>query len=284
MEFAIVDAHLHVWDPHLLRYPWLDNVPFLNKPYLLKDYNAACGPVEVEALVFVQAEVDRTQLHKEVQWVTKLAREEDERLRGIVAWAPLEKGEAARTDLEQLAHNPLVKGVRRIVQAEPDPAFCLRSGFLQGVRALPDYGLHFEIAVRHTQLANATRMVEQCPEVRFVLNHIGTPDIKNQVFEPWKSDLRSLSRLDNVWCKVSGLATAADRERWTEADLKPYINHVIACFGFDRVIYGSDWPVARQATEYPRWVATLERAVSGCSDEDLLKLFRDNAIAFYRLR
>ena len=104
------------------------------------------------------------------------------------------------------------------------------------------------------------------------------------MYEPWKSELRTMSRFSNVWCKVSGLVTEADHEHWTEAELKPYVDHVIECFGFDRVMYGGDWPVAFQATEYPRWVATLERAVSGCSDRELEKLFRGNAIEFYRLR
>ena len=284
MDFPIVDTHLHVWDSKLLRYPWLDDVPFLNKPYLLDDYRSACGPVEVEAMVFVQAEVDIAQFREEAEWVARLAREEDARIRGIVPWAPLEKGDAARADLEQLAQNPLIKGIRRIIQFEPDPGFCLRPDFVKGVQALPDYGLHFEICIAHMQMANAIKMVAQCPAVTFILDHIGKPDIKHQVYEPWKSELRTMSRFSNVWCKVSGLVTEADHEHWTEAELKPYVDHVIECFGFDRVMYGGDWPVAFQATEYPRWVATLERAVSGCSDRELEKLFRGNAIEFYRLR
>jgi L-fuconolactonase len=283
VDFPIIDTHLHVWDPDNLSYPWLADVPLLNKPYLPADYAAACGPVDVEAMVFVQAEVDFAQFADEAAWVTSLAREEDNRIRGIVPWAPLEKGDAARPGLEALAQNPLIKGIRRIIQFEPDPAFCLRPDFVEGIRALPDFGLHFEICIVHSQMANVIKMVAQCPDVTFILDHIGKPDIKNHVLEPWKEDLRVLAQLPNMWCKMSGLVTEADHEHWVAEDLQPYIEHVMDCFGFDRVMYGGDWPVAYQATEYPRWVRTLEDAVSGCSEAEMEKLFRSNAKAFYRL-
>jgi L-fuconolactonase len=272
-----------VWDPAHLHYPWLDDVPFLNKPYLLQDYKKACGPVQVEKMVFVQAEVDFSQFMEEAEWVTQLAEEEDSRIAGIVPWAPLEDGDGARVDLQTLAENPLIKGIRRIIQFEPDIEFCLRPDFVKGVQILPDYDLHFEICVNHTQMANTIKMVERCPEVTFILDHIGKPDIKNQVFEPWKQELKTMSEFPNMWCKMSGLVTEADHDNWTREDLKPYIDHVMECFGFDRAVYGGDWPVAYQATEYPRWVETLEWAVGGCSEEELGKLFRDNAISFYRL-
>jgi L-fuconolactonase len=282
MDFPIVDTHLHVWDPGLLHYSWLADVPLLNKPYLLEDYRAACARIEVGAMVFVQAEVDTELYREEAQWVTGLA-QEDARIQAIVPWAPLETGDAARADLDALAQNPLIKGVRRAIQGEPDPEFCLHDEFIKGVQALPDFGLHFEICIDHTQMANTNKMVRQCPEVTFILDHIGKPDIKHQVLEPWMTELRTMSQFPNVWCKVSGLATEADHEHWVKEDLKPYIDHVIDCFGFERVMYGGDWPVAYLATEYPRWVETLDWAVSGCSDEQLRMLFRENAIAFYRL-
>ncbi|NLF00484.1 MAG: amidohydrolase family protein [Anaerolineales bacterium] len=283
MDFPIVDTHLHVWDTGLLRYPWLDDVPLLNKPYLPDGYRKACGPVEVEKMVFIQAEVDFSLYMEEAAWVTKLAKEMDPRIEGIVPWAPLENGDAARPALAKLAQNPLIKGIRRIIQFEPDPEFCLQPDFVKGVQALPDYGLHFEICIVHTQMTNTIKMVEQCPGVTFILDHIGKPGIKDHLLEPWKQDLKTLSEFPNMWCKMSGLVTEADHKRWTKEDLKPYVGHVIECFGFDRVMYGGDWPVAYQATEYPRWVETLEWAVSGCSDGELRKLFRENAIAFYRL-
>jgi L-fuconolactonase len=238
--------------------------------------------VPVEKMVFVQAECDFKQFMEEANWVTRLAQDEP-RLTGIVPWAPLENGDRARPDLEKMAANPLIKGIRRIIQFEADPEFCLQPDFVKGVQALPDYGLSFDICISHGQIANTIRMVKQCPRVTFILDHIGKPDIQHHLFEPWKTQFKQLAQFPNVWCKVSGLVTEADHRRWKREDLKPYLDHVLECFGFGRVIYGGDWPVAYQATEYPRWVETLEWAVSGCSDTELKQLFHDNANAFYRL-
>lgn len=281
-NFPIVDTHLHLWNPSYLRYPWLDGNDLLNRPYLLEDYRRHTGPVEVEKMVFLQCEVEPSQHLAEAAWVTELAGQ-DPRIQGIVPWAPLELGDGARSSLETLAQNPLIKGVRRIIQFEPDPEFCLRPDFVRGVQILPEYGFSFDICIHHPQMANTIKLVEQCPNVQFILDHIGKPDIKGQVMEPWAQELRTLASFPNVWCKMSGLVTEADHQAWTPADLQPYIEHVLDCFGFDRTMYGGDWPVAYQATEYPRWVATLEAAVRGASEADLRKLFRDNAIAFYRL-
>jgi L-fuconolactonase len=182
-----------------------------------------------------------------------------------------------------LAANPLVKGIRRIVQGEPDPEFSLRPDFVRGVQALPDYGLSCDICIYERQMASTVKMVEQCPNVQFILDHIGKPQIRNHLMEPWRSELTKLAQFPNVWCKMSGLVTEADHKNWTPADLRPYIDHVMQTFGSDRVIYGGDWPVAYQAVEYPRWVRTLEDALAGASERELRAIFRDNAIAFYRL-
>ena len=280
-DFPIVDTHIHLWDPSVLRYPWLDEVPFLNKPYLLEDYRNACGAVDVGTMIFVQCDPDPDENLKEAEWVASLAKE-DPRIRGIVAGAPLEKGDGARTLLEQLSEIPLVKGIRRLIQSE-GLEFCVQPDFIRGVQSLEEFGLSFDICIYHRHLANTIQFVKQCSNIQFILDHIGKPNIKDQLFEPWKREIKELSEFPNVSCKVSGLVTEADFESWTREDLKPYIDHVIECFGFDRVIYGSDWPVAAQATKYPRWVETLEWAVNGCSGAELRKLFRDNALQFYRV-
>lgn len=281
LPFPIVDTHVHLWDPTYLSYPWLQNIPKLNKPYLLEDFKQATGSVQVDKIVFLQCECDFSQFMAEADWVTDLAAQ-DPRIEGIVPWAPLEKGEAARPDLDKLAENRLIKGVRRLLQSEPVD-FCLQPSFIEGVQALADFNLSFDICIYHRHLANVIQLVRQCPDVNFILDHIGKPDIKNQLFEPWRTELKTLAQFPNVWCKVSGLVTEADPQNWTKEDLKPYIDHVVNCFGFDRVIYGSDWPVATLASEYPRWVETLLWAVEGCSEAELRKLFRENAIKFYKL-
>ncbi|HMN29080.1 MAG TPA: hypothetical protein PKE45_13090, partial [Caldilineaceae bacterium] len=125
INFPIVDTHLHLWNPSYLRYPWLDEIPLLNQPYLLADYNRHCGSVQVKKRVFLECEVDFAQFREEAAWVNSLA-DQEPRLAGMVPWAPLELGDKARPDLEQFAQNPRIKGVRRIIQFEPDLEFCLR--------------------------------------------------------------------------------------------------------------------------------------------------------------
>ena len=281
-NFPIVDTHLHLWDLGRLRYPWLDGVPLLNRNHLIDDYRRACGPVSVAKMVFLQCECDFAQFQAEADWVTEVARV-DPRIRGIVPWAPLEKGEGAGEALARLAANPLVKGVRRIIQFEPDEEFCLRPDFVRGVQALHAHGLSFDLCINHRQLANTIKLVRQCPNVRFVLDHIGKPDIKARLLDPWRAELRELSRMEQVWCKLSGLVTEADFTQWQPADLKPYLDHVVDCFGFDRVMFGGDWPVSTQASDYPRWAATLDDALRGCSDDELRRVYVRNAEKFYRV-
>jgi L-fuconolactonase len=281
-NFPIVDTHLHIWDLGRLRYPWLASVPMLNKNHLIEDYRRACGKVQVAKMVFLQCECDPAQFQQECDWVTEVARVEP-RIRGIVPWAPLEKGEAAGDALSKLAANPLVKGIRRIIQFEPNPEFCLQPGFVRGVQALHAHGLSFDICINHTQLANTIKLVRQCPNVMFVLDHIAKPDIKAGDLDPWRAQLRDLAMLPNTWCKISGLVTEADHQKWKPADLQPYIDHVIACFGFDRVMFGGDWPVSTQATDYPRWVNTLDAALKGASVDELKKLYVSNAEKVYRV-
>lgn len=281
-DFPLVDTHVHLWDPARLRYSWLESAPALNRRHGTDDYLAACGTVAVAKVVFVQCECDPAQSEAEADWVTELAASES-RIRGIVAQAALEQGDAIEPALARLAAKPLVKGVRRLLQEEPDDAFCLRPGFLRGVRCLARHGLSFDICIYHRQLANVVRLVRECPEVRFVLDHLGKPAVRDRRLEPWRAELRELSRLGNVWCKLSGLATEADWEAWTEADVRPYLDHALECFGAERVMFGSDWPVSRQATTYARWVETVDTALGGCTTDQRHRIYVRNAEAFYRI-
>ena len=281
LDFGVVDTHVHLWDVGNLRYPWLDDIPLLHRNYLPADYRDSHGEVPIEKMVFLQCDAVPEQSVDEVRWVASLI-EDEPRLEGIVASAPLENGEAASEVLDQLAELPLVKGVRRLIEGE-SINFCVQPRFVEGVRLLERYRFSFDICISHPQLVNAVELVRQCPNVRFILDHIGKPDIKGQRLDPWKAEIQELALLPNVHCKVSGMVTEADMESWKREDLRPYIDHVIESFGFDRVVFGGDWPVMLQATRYPRWVETLEWAVSRASESERRKLFRDNAIDFYSL-
>jgi L-fuconolactonase len=148
---------------------------------------------------------------------------------------------------------------------------------------MPEYNLSFDICIDHRHMANTIELVRRCPNTRFILDHIGKPDIKNHVLDPWREQLKTLAGFPNVWCKMSGLVTEADHKTWTRNDLRPYIDHVLACFGFERTAFGGDWPVAFQAARYKQWLDALLWAVEGCSHNELRKLFRDNGRMFYRL-
>ena len=124
-------------------------------------------------------------------------------------------------------------------------------------------------------MANTVEMVGRCPDTSFILDHIGKPDIRNGEFKPWKSQLQALSLFPNVVCKVSGMVTEADHESWSKENLKPYIDHVMECFGIDRVMFGGDWPVVTLAAEYSQWVEALDWATSGWSGEEMKKLYGD---------
>jgi len=282
IDFPVTDTHVHLWDMDNLPYPWLGGHPVLNHSFLVRDLDAARGPVEIERFIFVEAECDHTCSMEEVDWVTGLARHEP-RIAGIVARVPVERGDKARPLLEALAASPLVKGVRRIVADETDPGFCLEPGFVAGVRALAEYGFSFDLGVSPGQISSVVRLVEQCPEVQFVLNHIGNPDIRNRQMTPWMIDLPGLADFSNVWCKVSGVATQADHKSWTPDQLKPYVDLVLDVFGPNRVMFGSDWPVALQATTYPRWVEALSDITRDRPPAEIRALFHDNAIECYRL-
>lgn len=272
----VVDSHVHFWDPQKLRYAWLDGVPTLNRAFLTDHV-----PASVDGIVFVQAACADEQGLDEVNFVTALA-QHDARVRGIVAFAPIEDSETLRAYLAQLKTNALVKGVRRLIQDEA-PGFCSAPNFVAGVQQLADYDFSFDICIRHWQLRDAIQLVRACPRVRFVLDHCGKPDIKNQILEPWRAQMYELAALPNAQCKISGLVTEADVEHWQPEDLLPFIRHVVDAFGADRVMFGSDAPVQYLASTYERWVETLREATQDLTPDAQEKLWHANAAAFYRL-
>lgn len=282
LSFPIADTHVHFWDTAKLRYPWLENSALLNRPYLPQDYDEAIKPVIVGKIVFVEAACADDQTQAEVDWVTALAKT-DPRIQGIVANAPLEQGEAVLPRLEALAANPLVKGIRRFFSTQTDAPHGLLPALAKGVQCLERFGLRFDLGLQRGQIPVAMELVRQCPNVQFMLNHIGVPDIKNNALEQWRQEIRALAKFPNVFCKMSGAATLADHESWTPEALKPALDHVIECFGFERAAFGSDWPVMLLATAYPRWAAAAAWAVKGCSETEKRRLFHDTAVDFYGL-
>lgn len=277
----IVDSHIHFWDTNLLQYDWLADVPAINRTLLPVDLAQQSAQVDLQKIVFVQCDCLPHQGLQEAAWVSRLA-EQEPRIQAIIAFAPLEKGPAARDELQALAAYPLVKGVRRLIQSE-GPGFCVQPDFVQGVQLLAEFGYSFDLCILHHQLPEVIKLVEQCPEVRFVLDHLGKPAIKAGLLDPWCEHLKTLAAFPNVACKISGAVTEADLEQWTPADLQPYIEHALNVFGPDRVMYGGDWPVSLLATTYQTWIDTLAAFTAELPAEDKDKLFYQNACSFYRL-
>ena len=282
-DLPVVDAHVHLWDPGRLRMPWLDDNARLGRSFDLADFAEANDGVAVEAIVYVEVDVRPAYGLLEARWAADQA-ERNPQLAGIVATAPIEDGAPVSSYLDALTQlGRSIKGVRRLIQSETDPEFQVRPGFLEGLRLLPKYGLSFDICIRHDQLARSIQMVRACPDVAFVLDHLGKPNVKAAQLEPWRDQIAELAELPNVVCKVSGLVTEADHTHWSVADLKPYVLHVLEAFGEDRVLFGGDWPVVTMAASYRQWVASLDQLTSHLSPAARQKLWADNARRVYRL-
>jgi L-fuconolactonase len=282
MTPPVIDAHIHLWDTNRLDYPWLANVPSINRPFLPRDYDQARGGVPVEAMVFVQCECRPDQYREELAWVQSLA-DGDPRLQAIVPWAPLEDGRAVETALRDMAADPRVKGVRRIIEFEEDLDFCIRPDFIDGVRLLGEVGLHCELTVGPRNFPNVMKLVEAGGETRFILDHIGCPNIKEGRMQPWRDYLRVFAASGPHPCKLSNLVCNADLERWTIDDLRPFADAVIEEFGPDRIIWASDWPHALRASSWQRWFESALELTAGLGVVAQRKIFHDNAKSFYRL-
>ena len=276
-----VDTHVHLWDPMRLGYDWLAGNDTLDRRHELPEFAAATAGLPLESMVFMECAVNAGQALDEARWVTTLARLEP-RLKGMVASAPLEQGEAVRPHLEALAELPLLRGIRRLLQSEADD-FCLQPGFVTGARMLAEFGLSFDICIFHRQLANVIAFADKVETVPMILDHIGKPGIADGLVSPWAEEMRELARRSNVVCKISGVATEADHRNWTEDQLKRYVSTAIDAFGFDRVMFGGDWPVSTLAITYRRWTEILDDLLAGASEDERRKFWRDNAVAFYRL-
>ena len=282
-SFPIIDSHVHLYDPARIDYPWMADMPALNQPHGLDRFAELTEGVAVDGLVFVEVDAAAGRHLEEVRWVEDHAAG-SKMLRGMVAAMPLEKGAAVEPDLAELVKLPHARGVRRLIERHQDePGWALRSDFVDAVRLLPRYGLTFDLCLKCGQFADVIALVRQCPDVRFVIDHIAKPDIRIGVEHPWREQMREIAREPNILCKVSGVVTEADHANWTFEQVRPFIAHAIDCFGFDRIMFGGDWPVSELATSYARWVETTDRIVAGASADELHKFYRGNAIDFYRL-
>ncbi|MEO0636946.1 MAG: amidohydrolase family protein [Pseudomonadota bacterium] len=287
-DFPIIDTHLHIWDMDRLSYSAFKGHPLFGRTYTIEGYQKATAELDIEAMVFVEcfADFDAKDGHyiEEIHFVEESA-ERDDRIRGIVPMAPLEKGHEALPMLEQMQKDhPTVKGIRRIMEFDDDPrGLTLSPQFIEGVNLLAEFGWHFEINVNHTQMDIIREFVRHIPDVPLILDHCGKPGIREGKLDQYRSDIADLASHPNMWCKLSDLPPYADPDNWTDSDIRPYIDATFETFGFGRTIYAGDWPICLLATSLPRWVEVLDTALEGVPEADRRCFYRDNANQFYRL-
>ena len=231
----------------------------------------------IDGTVAVQAR----QNPRETEFLLELA-DANDFIRGVVGWVDLRADDVA-AQLERFAPHPRLVGVRHIVHDEVDDRFMLGGGFLDGLALLNQYKLTYDLLLYPRHLQVAIDVVKRFPNQPFVLDHIAKPFIKDGILEPWASEMRELASYENVCCKVSGLVTEAAWKTWTRDDYAPYLDVVFDCFGIDRLMFGSDWPVCTLSGSYSEVVGIVRGYISGLSDEEKDKVMGANARSFYSL-
>jgi L-fuconolactonase len=252
-----IDAHQHFWKYDPRDYAWIDeSMAGIRKDFLPVDLETLLKAEGFDGCIAVQAR----QSLDENRFLLDLARP-SAFVRGVVGWVDLKKSDV-ELDLADFAGDPKAVGIRHIAQAEPDDRFLAHDDFVHGVRKLAAFDLTYDILVYPRQLPAAIELVAKGPDVRFVLDHCGKPEIRNAQWEPWATQIRELAKAPNVSCKISGLVTEANWAAWTKETLKPYVDHVVACFGAERCMLGSDWPVCLVAGEYARVMGAQRELVT----------------------
>ena len=274
----IIDTHHHLWNYNPVEFDWIDNeMAAIRKSFLPADLQATLANTGVEGVVTVQAR----QSLEETNWLLKLASENDF-IKGVVGWVPLADGSIQQI-LEEYKSSPWLKGVRHVVQGEPDPEFILGKDFNKGISLLKSYNLVYDILIFEHQLANTIRFVDQHPEQQFVVDHIAKPKIKKNELEPWAKNVKELAKRENVSCKISGMVTEADYKLWTEEQLNPYFETILEAFGPSRLLFGSDWPVCLVATNYSNWLELVKKTISNFSKEEQDFILYKNAQRIYNI-
>lgn len=273
-----VDAHQHFWFYDPVEYDWIDDsMPGLKRDFLPKDLAPELNKAGVNACVAVQAR----QTLRETEWLLQLAGE-NEFIAGVIGWVDL-RAEDLREQLALFSRNPKLLGVRHVVQSEPDDRFLLRPDFLRGVASLEEFGLTYDILIYPKHLQVAADFVQHFPKQSFVLDHLAKPFIKRGELHPWRADLQALAKHSNVFCKLSGMVTEADWKAWKPEDFTPYVDTALGCFGPDRLMVGSDWPVCTVAASYAEVMALVSDFLARYPGDTSAKILGETAAKFWKL-
>lgn len=273
-----VDAHHHLWRFTPEEFGWLEGpLAPLRRDFTTEDLRTAMQAAHIDAAITVQAR----QTLEETHWLLETAASTPE-IAGVVGWAPITSQDFS-AHLEDLLPNPHLKGLRHVIQAEPDPDFILGDAFNAGIDLLEPTGLVYDILIFERHLPQAIRFVDRHPNQPFVLDHIAKPRIAEHLLEPWAANLRELALRPNVSCKVSGLVTEADPTHWSPAQLTPYLETVVEAFTPARLLAGSDWPVCLAGVAYAAWFDLLHSFFAPFSPAERNAIFGRNAVDLYRL-
>ena len=273
-----LDAHQHFWEYDAQRDSWIDDsMSVLKSDYLPEQIEPLLKEKELEGCIAVQA----NQSEKETEFLLALA-EAYSFIKAVVGWVDL-CSENIEKRLEYYAQNPYLKGIRHIVQAEPEN-FVLKPEFQRGIGFLSQFNLVYDLLVYPSQLESGIELVSQFPDQKFVLDHCAKPQIKIQEIKKWTRDIRRIAEEENVFCKVSGLVTEADFKNWKPSDFLPYLEVVFDAFGEDRVLYGSDWPVCLLAASYEKVYQLTDDYTIEHSADARRNFFGDNAARIYNIK
>ena len=273
-----IDSHHHFWNYSASEYAWIDaQMEVLQRDFRPEHLRLEIERAGIAGVVSVQAR----QTIEETDWLLGVAEQHDW-IRGVVGWLPLASPELDQA-LERRQHCQALKGVRHVVQSEPDEEFILGADFNRGLALLPQFDLVYDILIFARQLGPAIRCVDRHPNLRFVLDHIAKPTIDAEFDDRWGIHIRELAKRDNVTCKFSGVVTEVRDPAWSLTTVKPYWDAALEAFGPQRLMFGSDWPVSLLRCSYMDWVSTVEKLAAQLSDDERTALWGGTATRVYQL-
>jgi L-fuconolactonase len=272
-----VDSHVHFWKYDKKRDAWITNdMKILQQDYLPEHFALAMKRNQIDAVVAVQADQSELETH----FLVEVAKTHYF-IKGVVGWIDLQNENIAER-LQYFSQYPIIKGWRHVAQSEPGD-FLLRENFQRGIKALHPYNYTYDILIYHHQLKAALEFVSKFPKQQFIIDHCAKPDVKNKKIDEWKVMMKAMAANPTIYCKLSGLFTEAAWKGWSAGDFYPYLDVVFDCFGTDRLLYGSDWPVMLLSGIYVQWKSLLEKYMESFPEEEKEKIFGGNARSFYNL-
>jgi predicted TIM-barrel fold metal-dependent hydrolase len=278
---VLVDTHLHLIDKSRLSYPWLSGEPALDRDFLYAEYTRDALRAGITDVLHMEVDVAPEQISDEIEFVREQSKKPGSLIRGAISACRPEEPDFPAA-LERALADPFVKGFRRVLHVVPDEV-SQGALFRDNVKRLSGTRLTFDIVMHPRQAPHALALADLAPDVTFILDHCGVPDIKGGDFDAWKRGISDLAQRPNLTAKISGIVAYADSGTWTAETLRPYVEHVIDRFGWSRVVWGSDWPVCTQGGGLLAWVAATHAVLSGCSNDERDSLFWRNADRIWRL-